>query len=80
MKSDLEIQKDVMDEIRWEPLLNASEIGVTVKSGIVTLSGIVNTYSKKLAAECTEAIQTKKLEEVFIEAIDARKRALATRK
>lgn len=51
MKSDSEIQKDVMEELRWEPLLNASEIGVAVKNGVVTLSGTVNTYSKKLAAE-----------------------------
>jgi osmotically-inducible protein OsmY len=51
MKTDLEIQKDVMSELSWEPLLNATEIGVAVKNGIVTLSGTVNTYSKKLAAE-----------------------------
>ncbi len=51
MKSDSEIQKDVMAEIRWEPLLNVSEIGVAVKTGVVTLSGTVNTYGKKLAAE-----------------------------
>lgn len=51
MKSDLQIQKDVMEEIKWEPFLKASEIGVAVKNGIVTLSGIVDSYSKKLAAE-----------------------------
>lgn len=51
MKSDSEIQNDVMEELRWESLLNASEIGVAVKNGVVTLSGKVNTYSKKLAAE-----------------------------
>jgi osmotically-inducible protein OsmY len=51
MKKDSEIQEDVMKELRWEPLLNATEIGVAVKSGIVTLSGTVDTYSKKLAAE-----------------------------
>lgn len=51
MKSDSEIQKSVMEELSWEPLLNASEIGVAVKNGVVTLSGTVNTYSKKLAAE-----------------------------
>ena len=51
MKTDIEIQKDVMEELRWSPLLKASEIGVAVKNGIVTLSGIVDTYSKKLAAE-----------------------------
>jgi osmotically-inducible protein OsmY len=51
MKSDLQIQKDVMEELKWEPFLNASEIGVAVRNGIVTLSGHVDSYSKKLAAE-----------------------------
>lgn len=51
MKTDTQLQKDVMDEIKWEPLLSAAEIGVAVKNGIVTLSGTVDTYSKKLAAE-----------------------------
>ncbi|GAB2806531.1 BON domain-containing protein [Ferruginibacter profundus] len=51
MKSDFQLQKDVMEELSWQPLLNASEIGVTVKNGIVTLSGRVDNYIKKLAAE-----------------------------
>ena len=51
MKTDSEIQKDVMEELRWEPLLNASEIGVAVKNGIVTLTGTVDTYGKKIEAE-----------------------------
>ena len=51
MKSDNQIQKDVMDELKWQPFLNASEIGVAVKNGIVTLSGQTDTYSKKLSAE-----------------------------
>lgn len=51
MKTDSEIQKNVMDELKWEPFLNSSEIGVAVKDGVVTLSGIVDTYSKKQAAE-----------------------------
>ena len=51
MKTDSEIQKDVMAELNWEPLLNAHEIGVAVKNGIVTLSGTVETYTKKLTAE-----------------------------
>lgn len=51
MKSDSQIQKDVMEELRWEPMLNAAEIGVTVKNGVVTLSGKVDSYPKKLAAE-----------------------------
>ena len=51
MKNDLQIQKDVIEELRWEPFLNSSEIGVAVKNGIVTLSGQVDSYSKKLIAE-----------------------------
>jgi osmotically-inducible protein OsmY len=51
MNTDMLIQKDVMDEIKWEPALNASEIGVTVKNGIVTLSGQVDSFYKKTAAE-----------------------------
>ncbi|MFA6060338.1 MAG: BON domain-containing protein [Taibaiella sp.] len=51
MKSDLQIQKDVIAEISWDPLLDAAEIGVSVKNGIVTLSGEINSYAKKLAAE-----------------------------
>jgi len=51
MKSDTQIQKDIMDELKWEPYLNASEIGVAVKDGVVTLTGQVDTYPKKLAAE-----------------------------
>jgi osmotically-inducible protein OsmY len=51
MKSDSQIQKDVMEQLKWEPFLNASQIGVAVKNGIVTLSGQVDSYSKKVAAE-----------------------------
>ena len=51
MKTDIQIQKDVMEQLKWEPFLNASEIGVAVKNGIVTLSGQVDSYSKKLTAE-----------------------------
>ena len=51
MKTDREIQKDVMDELSWEPVLNASKIEVGVHRGIVSLSGFVNYYAEKLAAE-----------------------------
>lgn len=50
-KSDHDIQTDVMEELRWEPSVNATEIGVAVHNGVVTLSGNVNFYSEKLAAE-----------------------------
>lgn len=51
MKSDYLVQQDVQDELLWEPSLNAVEIGVSVKNGIVTLNGTVDSLSKKLAAE-----------------------------
>lgn len=51
MKTDAEIQKDVIEELKWEPFLTASDIGVSVKHGVVTLSGILDSYSKKISAE-----------------------------
>jgi osmotically-inducible protein OsmY len=51
MRTDIEIQKDVIDELRWQPGLESSRIGVAVKTGIVTLSGQVDTYSQKIDAE-----------------------------
>jgi osmotically-inducible protein OsmY len=51
MKTNTQLQKDVQDEINWSPLLSPAEIGVTVNDGIVTLTGTVNSYSKKIAAE-----------------------------
>lgn len=51
MKTDNEIQQDVIGQLKWEPFLYASEIGVSVKDGVVTLSGQVDSYLKKLHAE-----------------------------
>ena len=51
MKTDSEIQKDVMNELNWEPFFKASEIGVAVKNGVVTLSGTVDSYLRKTTAE-----------------------------
>ena len=51
MKTNEELQKDVQNAIKWEPLLNAAEIGVTAKDGVVSLTGVVDNYSKKLEAE-----------------------------
>ena len=51
MKTDLEIRNDVLDELAWQPNINETEIGVIVKDGIVTLTGTVDGYTKKRAAE-----------------------------
>ena len=50
MKTDLQIQNDVMAQMKWLPMLTASETGVTVKNGVVTLLGYVDSYPKKAAA------------------------------
>jgi len=51
MKSNAELQQDVQDAIKWQPLLNAAEIGVTAKDGVVSLTGVVDNYAKKTEAE-----------------------------
>jgi osmotically-inducible protein OsmY len=47
---DLSIKEDVEDELQWEPSINAAEIGVAVKEGIVTLTGRVPSLAQKSAA------------------------------
>ena len=49
--SDAELQRDVMAELKWEPSVDAAHIGVSVKDGVVTLSGHVSSYAEKFAAE-----------------------------
>jgi osmotically-inducible protein OsmY len=51
MKSDRELQFDVLDELRWEPGVKATDIGATVKDGVVTLEGKVDSFAEKWAAE-----------------------------
>ena len=51
MKTDTELQQDVMNELKWEPSIKAAEIGVGVTNGVVTLSGHVDSFYKKSAAE-----------------------------
>ena len=51
MRTDAQLQKDVMEELKWEQNVTASEIGVAVHDGAVTLSGTVPTYGEKRAAE-----------------------------
>jgi osmotically-inducible protein OsmY len=49
--SDLSLRQDVMDELEFEPSINAASIGVVVENGIVTLTGHVGSYVEKVAAE-----------------------------
>lgn len=50
-KSDSKIQQDVMSELKWDPSVNATQINVVAKDGIVTLSGSVPHYFEKSSAE-----------------------------
>jgi osmotically-inducible protein OsmY len=51
MKTDSQLQSDVIAELSWEPSIHSEEIGVEVKGGVVTLAGHVGSYSEKLEAE-----------------------------
>lgn len=51
MKNNETLQQDVQDAIKWQPLLSAGQIGVTAIDGVITLTGIVDSYAKKLEAE-----------------------------
>jgi osmotically-inducible protein OsmY len=51
MKSDSDIKRDVEDELRFDPDIDATDIGVSVKNGVVALTGFVKSYTEKFVAE-----------------------------
>src|SRR5689334_25325018 len=51
MKDDSELQRDVIDELRWDPAIKEKEIGVAVSDGVVTLTGSVESYAERWAVE-----------------------------
>jgi osmotically-inducible protein OsmY len=51
MRSDSEIERDVKEELQWDPDLDATDIAVSVKDGVVTLTGFVRSYTDKYEAE-----------------------------
>jgi osmotically-inducible protein OsmY len=51
MKTNHELQLDVLDELAWEPSVEASAVGVTVHDGVVSLAGHVKSHAEKVAAE-----------------------------
>lgn len=50
-RSDAQIQEDVLEELRWDGRVHPNEIGISVKDGIVTLSGWVDSYPKRWTAQ-----------------------------
>lgn len=55
MKNDIQLKRDVEDELQWDPAVDASRFAVQAREGVVTLSGSVDTFADKHAAE--EAIR-----------------------
>lgn len=53
MKTDSQLKEDVTKELEWEPSINASQVGVAVKNGVVTLAGHLDTFAEKYAIERT---------------------------
>lgn len=53
MKSNQDLQTDVQNAIKWQPLLHAAKVGVTAHDGVITLTGSVDSYTKKVEAENT---------------------------
>ena len=51
IRSDVDIQQDVLEELNWDQHINVSDIGVSVKEGVVTLTGLVDNYLVRLAAQ-----------------------------
>ena len=57
MRNDIELEKDVVTELKWEPRLNEDQIGVAVRDGVVTLTGFVPDYAqRRMAARAAERI------------------------
>ena len=50
-KTDMQLKEDIVEELLWDPQVNAAQIGVSVHQGAVTLLGTVDTYAEKWAAE-----------------------------
>lgn len=50
-KTDPEIQQDVIRELKWDPRVEETEVGVEVDNGIVTLTGTVTSWAKRVAAQ-----------------------------
>lgn len=51
MKTDAQLKIDVTRELEWDPSINAAHVGVTAKSGVVTLTGHLETFAEKHAIE-----------------------------
>jgi osmotically-inducible protein OsmY len=53
------LKEEVTTELQWEPSINATQVGVAVKNGVVTLTGHLDTYAEKYAIERTREALTR---------------------
>lgn len=51
MKTDAQLQKDILAELAWDPAVNATDVGVIVKDGVVTMTGHLTNFAEKYATE-----------------------------
>jgi len=51
VKTDVDLKRDVEDELAWDPVINPASVGVAVRDGVVTVSGQLETYAEKHAVE-----------------------------
>lgn len=76
MKKNTDLQTRVQDALRWEPILNDAAIGVLADDGIITLTGFVDNYAKKLKAE--EIVKFTKGVKAVIEKLEVKFDSLGT--
>ncbi|MGN9779020.1 BON domain-containing protein [Micromonospora sp. H33] len=58
VRTDAQIQRDVLEELAWDPRVQPQEIGVSVHDGVVTLTGWVDDYARKWAAQrCAQRVR-----------------------
>ena len=50
-KTDAQIHHDIIEELTWDPRVDETEVGVAVEGGVVTLTGTVTSWAKRLAAQ-----------------------------
>jgi osmotically-inducible protein OsmY len=78
MKTDMDLQKDVAAELKWEPRLKEDEIGIAVRDGVVTLTGSVPDYvQRRVAARAAERVSGVRAvaQELTVKVPDAFKRS-----
>ncbi len=51
MKTDSDLRNDILTELAWDPVVPEAKVGVEIRHGVVTLTGYLDTYAEKVAAQ-----------------------------